>query len=152
MSNLIRFNPFSEVTRLDPLLEFDSLFDRFARTPLRPLWRGMEEMEPKMRMEISETGTEYLVKADLPGVRKDDIHVSVEGNTVTISAEVKHEEESGENSMLLCSERSYGKAMRSFWLDHEVMDDKAEAKYADGVLELRLPKKSASPHKEVAIS
>lgn len=54
--------------------------------------------------------------------------------------------------MLLCSERCYGRTMRSFRLDHEVMEDKAGAKYADGVLELRLPKKSTSPHKEVAIS
>ena len=152
MSNLIRFNPFTEVSRFDPLPEFDSLFERFARTPLRPLWRGMEDVEPQIRMEISETGTEYLVKADLPGVKKDDIHVSIDGNTVTISAEVKHEKETKEGNMLLCSERSYGTAMRSFWLDHEVMDDKAKAKYADGVLELRLPKKSVSPHKEVAIS
>ncbi len=152
MNNLIRFNPLSEVTRFDPLADFENMFDRFARTSLRPAWRDLESVEPQIRMDISEAGSEYVVKAEIPGVKKDDIHVSIDGNLVSISAEVKHEMETTEVGTLLRSERSYGKAMRSFRLDQDVLEDKAEAKYADGVLELKLPKKNGAPHKELAIS
>ncbi len=152
MNNLTRFNPLSDMTRFDPLMDFDEMFDRFARNALRPAWRDMEAMEPQIRMDISEAGSEYVVKAEIPGVKKDDIHVSIDGSMVTISAEVKHEKEVGEGSRLLRSERCYGKTMRTFRLDQEVIEDKAQAKYADGVLELTLPKKKEVPHKELAIS
>lgn len=152
MNNLIRFNPLSDVSRFDPLMDFDDMFDRFARTAMRPAWRELEAVEPLIRMDISEVGSEYVVRADIPGVKKDDIHVSIDGNMVTISAEVKHEMESAEAGRMLCSERCYGKTMRSFRLDQDVMEEQAEAKYADGVLELRLPKKNGTPHREIAIS
>jgi HSP20 family protein len=153
MNNLIRFNPLNDIARYDPLMEFDEMFDRFARTALRPGWRELEAVEPQIRMDIAEAGSEYLVKAEIPGVKKDDIHVSIDGNMVSISAEVKHEKEISEGIRMLRSERCYGKTIRTFRLDQDVSEDKAVAKYADGVLELRLPKKSgATPHKEVAIS
>lgn len=152
MNNLIRFNPLGDMSRFDPLMDFEDLFDRFARTSLRPAWRDLEAAEPTMRMEIAEAANAYMVKAEIPGVKKDDIHVSIDGNMVSISAEVKQEKDMSEGGMLLCSERCYGKTMRSFRLDHEVMEDEVEAKYADGVLELRLPKKNGTPHREIAIS
>lgn len=152
MNNLIRFNPLGDIARFDPLLDFDTMFDRFARNAMRPGWRELEAVEPQIRMDITEAGNEYIVKAEIPGVKKDDIHVSIDGNMVSISAEVKHEKEAAEGSMLLRSERCYGKTMRSFRLDQDVIEDKAEAKYADGVLELKLPKKNGAPHKELAIS
>lgn len=152
MNNLIRFSPMTDIARFDPLLDFDNIFDRFARTAMRPGWREMEALEPQIRMDISEAGSEYVVKAEIPGVKKDDIHVSIEGNLVSISAEVKHEKEATEGSTLLRSERCYGKTMRTFRLDQDVMEDMAQAKYADGVLELKLPKKNGAPHKELAIS
>jgi HSP20 family protein len=71
---------------------------------------------------------------------------------VCISAEIKQEKEVKEGEKLIRSERSYGKAMRSFSLDQEVNQDKAQAKYADGVLELTLPKKNGAPRKELAVS
>lgn len=152
MNNLIRFNPLSDITRYDPLMDFDEMFDRFTRTALRPGWRELEAVEPQIRMDIAEAGSEYLVKAEIPGVKKDDIHVSIDGNVVSISAEVKHEKEVSEGSRMLRSERCYGKTMRTFRLDQDVSEDKVVAKYADGVLELKLPKKSGTtPHKEVAI-
>lgn len=150
MNNLIRSNPRSEVARFDPLMDFDEMFDRFARTALRP-WQGWESAEPTIRMDVTEADKEYLVKAEIPGVKKDDIHVSIDGNMVSISAEVKHEKETSEGRILR-SERCFGKAMRSFRLDQDVMEDKAQAKYADGVLELKLPKKNGAPHKEIAIA
>ena len=152
MNTLTRFNPLSEITRFDPFLEADDLFDRLARTALRPAWREWETTEPLMRMDVSDAGSEYVVKAEIPGVKKDDIHVSIEGNTVSISAEFKQEMEANEGGRMLRSERCYGKTMRTFRLDHEVIEDKAKAKYTDGVLELKLPKKNAATHKEVAIS
>lgn len=152
MNNLIRFNPLNEVTRFDPLMDFDEMFDRFARTAMRPAWRELEAVEPTIRMDVTEADKEYLVKAEIPGVKKDDIHVSIDGNMVSISAEVKQEKETTEGGRILRSERCYGKAMRSFRLDQDVMEDKAQARYADGVLELKLPKKDGAPHKEIAIS
>lgn len=152
MNNLIRFNPVSEVSRFDPLMDFDKMFDRFARTAMRPAWRELEAVEPIIRMDITEAEKEYLVKAEIPGVKKDDIHVSIDGNMISISAEVKQEKETTEGGRMLRSERCYGKAMRSFRLDQDVMEDKAQAKYTDGVLELKLPKKDGAPHKEIAIS
>ena len=153
MNNLTRFNPLRAITRFDPLMDFEDMFDRFAGTAMRPSWREWEALEPQIRMDVSEAGSEYLVKAEISGVKKDDIHVSIEGNMVTISAEVKHEKAVTEGSKLLRSERCFGKALRTFRLDQEVIEDKAKAKYTDGVLELTLPKKNgATHHKEVAIS
>lgn len=151
MNNLIRINPLSEVNNFGPLADFETLFDRFARTGLRPAWRDLEAVEPQIRMDISEAGNEYVVKAEIPGVKKDDLHVSIDGNMVSISAEIKHEMVSGEGSKLLRGERCYGKTMRSFRLDQEVMEEQAAAKYADGVLELKLPKKNGVTHKEITI-
>ena len=151
MNSLIRFNPLDDINRFDPMVDFENMFDRFARTALRPSWREWDT-EPQIRMDISEAGNVYMVKAEIPGVKKDDIHVSIDGNVVSISAEVRQERETTEGSTLLRHERCYGKTMRTFRLDQEVMEDKAQAKYADGVLELKLPKKNGAPHKELPIS
>lgn len=151
MNHLIRFNPLGDITRFDPLMNVEDLFDRFARTTMHPSWRELESAEPQIRMDVSEVSGEYVVKADIPGVKKDDIHVSIDGNMVTISAEIKHEMEADEGCMMLRSERSCGKALRSFRLDQEVNEDQVRARYSDGVLELTLPKKNGF-HKEVAIS
>ena len=153
MNTLTRFNPRHEIARFDPFRETQDLFDQFMRSTLRPSLREWSEVEPEIRMDISEADSEYLVKAEIPGVKKDDIHVTVEGNMVTISAEVKHEKETKEGGRVLLSERCYGKTMRSFRLDEDVMEDKVAAKYADGVLELKLPKKAGvTHHREITIS
>lgn len=153
MNTLTRFNPRNEMARLDPFWDTQDLFDRFMRTVLRPSLREWQEVEPEIRMDISEVGSEYLVRAEIPGVKKDDIHVSIDGNMITISAEVKHEKETKEGGRMLLSERCYGKTMRSFRLDDEVVEDKVHARYADGVLELKLPKKTGvTHHREIAIS
>ncbi len=148
MSNITRFDPFRELSRFDPLFDIDELF---ARPVLRTLARNVE-MEPQIRMDVKETGDSYTVKAEIPGVSKDDIHVSIEGNLVSISAEVKKEKEEKEGERVLRCERCYGMASRSFTLDSEVDQGKAQAKYADGVLELTLPKKPGSTRKQIAVS
>ncbi len=155
MSNITRFNPFGEVkrssllNRFDPFMEMD---DTLNRLMMRPFSREVMEFEPQIKMDVKESDGQYLVKAEIPGVSKDDIHVTVDGNRVSISAEVKKEKEEKEGERVIRSERSYGMASRSFILDDEVDQNKVQAKYQDGVLELTLPKKPGSTRKEISIS
>jgi len=107
---------------------------------------------PQIKINLSEANGNYTIKADIPGVSKDDIDVKVSDNKVTISAEVKKESEEKKDGRVLRSERHYGFASRSFWLDTPVDDTKVKAKYQNGVLELTLPKKETSSKKRIAIS
>jgi HSP20 family protein len=149
MGNISRYDPFKELARFDPFLDMDDMFSRFM---MRPVMRGEMEMEPQIKMDIKEADGMYKVKAEIPGVSKDDIHVSIEGNRVSISAEVKKETEEKKGERVIRSERSYGMASRSFSLADEIDQAKVQAKYADGVLELTLPKKPGSSRKEISIS
>jgi HSP20 family protein len=149
MSNIIRFNPYTEFTRFDPFPEMD---DVFSKMMMRPFFREGLEIEPQIKMDVKEADGQYLVKAEIPGVKRDDIHVTIEGNRVSISAEVKQEKETKEGERVIRSERSYGMASRSFSLADEVDQGRVQAKYADGVLELVLPKKSGSSRKEIPIT
>lgn len=133
MSNLARLNPFSELR--DPFSE-----DFFKGFALRPVFRMMES-EPQMRLDLSEDDKNFFVKAEIPGVKKEDIKVSVDGNLVSLSAEVKKEKEQKEGAKLIRSERYYGSVSRSFTLDESVDQSAALAKYENGVLQLTLPKK-----------
>jgi len=149
MNNITRYNPFNELVRFDPFLDMD---DVFSKMMMRPLIREGLEMEPQIKMDVKEADDQYLIKAEIPGVKKDDIHVTVEGNRVSISAEVKKEKEEKVGERVIRSERSYGMATRSFSLADEVDQSKVQAKYTDGVLELTLPKKPGSTRKEISIS
>lgn len=150
MSGITRFNPFrSELARFDPLFDMDDMFNRFM---MRPISRELMEMEPQIKMDVKEANGNFLVKAEIPGVNKDDIHVNVEGNRVSISAEVKREKEEKNGERVIRSERSYGMASRSFTLAEDVDPSKVQAKYTNGVLELTLPKKPGSAKKEISIS
>jgi len=149
MNNITRYNPFNELVRFDPFLHMD---DVFSKMMMRPVLREGLEIEPQIKMDVKEADDQYLIKAEIPGVKKDDIHVTVEGNRVSISAEVKKEKEEKEGERVIRSERSYGMASRSFSLADEVDQSKVQAKYTDGVLELTLPKKPGSARKEISIS
>ena len=149
MNNITRYNPFNELVRFDPFLDMD---DVFSKMMMRPVLREGLEIEPQIKMDVKEADDQYLIKAEIPGVKKDDIHVTVEGNRVSISAEVKKEKEEKEGERVIRSERSYGMASRSFSLADEVEQSKVQAKYTDGVLELTLPKKPGSTRKEISIS
>jgi HSP20 family protein len=102
-------------------------------------------------LDVKENDNAYTVHADIPGVKKEDIHVTIEGNMVSISAEKKTEKEEKEGEKVLRSERFIGKVSRSFSLGSDVDESNAQARYNDGVLELTLPKKAASASKKVAI-
>jgi HSP20 family protein len=101
-------------------------------------------------VDVSENERAYLLRAELPGVKKEDINVSIDGDTVSISAEVKREKDANGEQMLR-SERYYGKLYRAFTLGQAVDENSAQARYVDGVLELTLPKKAAVQAKRIAI-
>jgi HSP20 family protein len=128
-------------TRLPSLFGSDPfMLDDAFRTFMRPFrWEGGPET-PQMKMDVTETDSGYLVKAEIPGVRKEDIHVEIDGAKVMITAEVKKDIEEKKEGRMLRSERSYGYTSRVFTLGSEVDRAKAEAKYVDGVLTLTLPK------------
>jgi HSP20 family protein len=136
----------ANISRLDP---FDDLFRGFFVRPVD--FNGAPQQAPSIKMDVKEQGNNYLVHAELPGVKKEDIHVIVDGNQVSISAEVKQETEVKEGDQLLRSERYFGKVSRSFQLGQEIDDTQAVAKFNDGVLELTLPKRLASQNKRLAI-
>jgi HSP20 family protein len=105
-----------------------------------------------IRVDVKETDGAYKVSAEIPGVKKEDIHVDIDGNVVSISAEVESKSEEKEGEKVLRSERYHGAASRSFTLATEVDESKAIAKYHDGVLDLTLPKKASTAAKRLAIS
>jgi HSP20 family protein len=145
MANIARFDPFGDLVRFDPLRDLDNAF-RFPRH----LWRNMPEA-PEIKMDVSEDDKAYKVKAEIPGVRKEDIKVSIDGNQVSISAEVKKETEEKKGETVIRSERYYGNQYRGFTLQQDVDQGKAEAKYEDGVLMLTLPKKEAGSAKQLTV-
>jgi HSP20 family protein len=108
-------------------------------------------LPPAIKLDVEETPERYLVKADMPGVTKDDIHVDVDGNMVTIAAEVRREKKEEKEGKVLRSERYYGTMSRSFTLPMDVEFAKVEARYADGVLKLTLPKAKGTPAHRVEV-
>ncbi|MBU1225498.1 MAG: Hsp20/alpha crystallin family protein [Gammaproteobacteria bacterium] len=146
MANISRYDPFS-LTRTDPFGDIDDLFKGFFMRPV--MFEGQPQMQ--IKMDVKEDDGAYTVHAEIPGVKKEDIQVSIEGNQVSISAETKIEKEEKKGEKVLRSERYVGKVARSFTLAHEVDEAKSEAKYSDGVLELTLPKKAATAARKLAI-
>ena len=144
MANIARLDP-----RIDPFSELvDELFKGFL---VRPMYSEARQALTPMRVEVAEKNGAYVVTAELPGVKKEDISVAIDGNQVTLSAEVKREKEISEKDRLLHSERVYGTVSRSFALPQELDEDKVEAKFRDGVLQLTLPKKAAAARKAITI-
>jgi HSP20 family protein len=136
-----------EITRYDPFGELDDLFRGFFVRPMAV--EGKPHLQ--IKMDVSESDNAYTVKAEIPGVKKDDINITIEGNQVAISAEVKQEREAKEGEKLLRQERYYGKVYRAFTLGQDVDEAGATAKYSDGVLELALPKKTLASAKKLRV-
>lgn len=147
MANLTRWNPSRELTRFDPFTDVEDFFKEFG---MRPAWRGFE-VEPQIKIDVAEDDKAYTVKAEIPGVKKEDIDVSVDGNLVSLSAEVKSEKEEKEGKKVVRRERYYGSVSRTFTLGRDVDINKAEAKYEDGVLRLTLPKKPGAEAKKLTV-
>ena len=142
MANVTRFDPFNDLV--------DDLFKGFLVRPVAYDGRANGAL-PRMKVDVAEKNGAYIVTAELPGVKKDDIQVTIDGAEVTLTAEVKREKEVTQDERVLHAERTYGKVSRSFSLPQEVDEAKAEAKFRDGVLELTLPKKQAAARKQVTI-
>jgi HSP20 family protein len=126
---------------------FDDLLRGFF---VRPVGTRQTEM-PTMSVDVKERENAYAIHAEIPGVKKEDIHVAIDGAVVSISAERREEKEVKDDERSLRSERYFGKVSRSFELPQEVDEAQASAKYADGVLELVLPKKAATQAKRLTI-
>jgi HSP20 family protein len=133
---------------------FDELFGDWMGERWMPLMARMpSEMEtvPRARMDVLDKGTSYEVVVDLPGVKKEEINVAVEGGRVTITAESKGEHEVKEGERLLHSERYAARYARSFELPTEVTEEGADAKFENGVLTLMLPKREPVAARRVAV-
>ncbi|MBI3480434.1 MAG: Hsp20/alpha crystallin family protein [Nitrosomonadales bacterium] len=140
MVNLLRYNPADNT--------FDDLFRGFLMRPVR--MDSAQEMQ--IKLDVSEDDKSYTVHAEIPGVKKEDIHVTIDGNQVSISAEVKNEKDVKEGDKVLRNERYYGKISRVFTLAQDVESELSAAKYNNGVLELTLPKKATATTKRLTIN
>ena len=139
----------ASLTRFTPLE--DTLDDLFRGFFVRPVNFEGDRSAAPFRVEISEKDNAYVLRGELPGVKKEDINVSIDGDTVAITAEVKNEKDVKDGERVLRSERYYGKVYRAFTLGQPVEENAVQAKYADGVLELTLPKKAAAQAKRITI-
>lgn len=135
----------ANISRYDP---FDDVFRGFF---VRPVEFGSAPEAPQVKMDVKEQADSYIVHAELPGVKKEDIHVHIDGAMVSLTAERRAEAEVREGERVLRSERSFGKVSRSFQLGQEIDDAKATAKLTDGVLEITLPKKAAVSARRLVI-
>ena len=131
---------------------FDDIFKDLAPAfYVRPLHGDPLPTPAQIKVDVKENDKAYTVQAEVPGVGKDEIHVSVEANVVTLRAEIKQEGAQGSDDKLLRSERYYGAVSRSFQLPQEVDQTQARAKYDNGVLTLTLPKKAANGSQRLTI-
>ena len=139
----------ANITRYSP---FDDLFNEFTKGFwVKPLAMPAGS-DLSIKVDVKEDDKAYTVRADIPGVKKEDIQVDVEGNMISLRAEAKQEKEEKKGEKVIYSERSYGMVSRSFSLPAEVDSQGAKAEYKDGVLSLTLPKKGNGGGKRVAVS
>jgi HSP20 family protein len=139
MIHVTRFTPFND--------SFDELLRGFLVRPTAD-----EGTAQSFRVDVREDDNAYTVYAEIPGVKKEDIHVTIDADQIAISAETRKEREVKEGERVLRAERHYGKFYRAFTLGQAADEDKAVAKYADGVLELTLPKKAAVSARRLSIN
>ena len=141
MLNITRYDPYGDI--------FDDFMKGFFVRPVAATEAG--ETVRRIKIDVTEKDREYKVMAEIPGLKKDDIHVDIEGDVVSLSAETRGEKDVKEGERVIHSERYFGKVSRSFRLGQEVDETKATAKYTDGVLELVLPKKAAASTRRLTI-
>jgi HSP20 family protein len=141
MANISRYEPFGDV--------FDDLLKGFFVRPMA--YEGQSATAGRIKIDVSEKGNAYVVHAEIPGVKKEDIQVNIEGDQVSISAEARAEKEVKEGERVLHRERYYGKVARAFRLGADIDQSAANARFADGVLELTLPKKADAAGRQLTI-
>jgi HSP20 family protein len=139
----------ANVTRYDP---FGELVDDFLKGFfVRPITAESGVAAPRLKLEVTEQADAFKVHAEIPGVKKDEIQVAIDGDQVSITAEVRKEKDLKEGERVVHSERYYGRVSRAFRLGHEIDEAKAVAKYTDGVLELSLPKKTVQSARRINV-
>lgn len=139
MSNIRRYDPFS----IEPLGDM-----------LQGMFRNLRlgaDAELPFKVDVTESDDSYAITADLPGVKKEDIGVSVDRGTVVITARLEKASEVKEGDRVIRQERYSGSMQRAFTLDGNIDTDKIDASFQDGVLRVVLPKKEASPQQRVTI-
>jgi len=141
MANVSRYDPFGDV--------FDDLLKGFFVRPMA--YEGQAPAAGRIKIDVSERNGAFVVHAEIPGVKKEDIQVSIEGDEVSISAETRAEREVKDEERVVHRERYYGKVARAFRLGTDIDQSAANAKYADGVLELTLPKKTSAAARQLTI-
>lgn len=134
---------------MNSLISRGNLFDEFFRDVapgfyVKPLHGDPLPSPAQIKVDVKENDNAYIVHAEVPGVSKEDIHVSLDGNVVTLRAEVKQQDSTGKDEKVLRSERYFGAVSRSFQLPVDLDQTQAKAKYDNGVLTLTLPKKPAT--------
>lgn len=145
--NLTQFNPFRELAMGDPFRNMERMMSNFR---MRSLFDEMTDS--RIRMDVEEDDTQFVVKAEIPGVKKEDIAIDISGNEISVSAETRRETEEKSAGNVLHSERYYGKFYRSFTLNHEVDESQSQASYQDGILTLTLPKKPGAASRKLMVS
>lgn len=138
----------ADIKRYDPFRELDDLMGGLVFRPMRISQPRIEQI----KVDVTENENEYRITAEVPGVSKDDIKVSVVDNAVTISAEVKSKSERKEGERVVYAERYYGSMARSFTLPQAVDEEGAHAKYDNGVLALTLPKRSNARFRKIIVT
>lgn len=134
---------------MNSLITRGSLLDDFFRDVapgfyVKPLHGDPLPTPAQIKIDVKESEKTYTVHAEVPGVTKEDIHVSLDGNVVTLRAEVKQQDTQSRDEKVLRSERYFGAVSRSFQLPVDIDQSQAKAKYDNGVLTLTLPKKTQS--------
>ena len=141
MANILRRDPFGDI--------IDDFWKGYFVRPV-----AMESVEPmrNMKIDVTEQNGSYKVTAELPGVRKDDIRVEIDGDQVSISTETRAESEIKQGERVLHSERHFGRISRAFKFGQDIDEAASSAKYADGVFELVLPtRKSTATNRQLTI-
>lgn len=141
---------------MNPLMPRSRLFDDFFRDfplslSIRPLHGDPLPSPDRIRLDLRENGSNVVVSAEIPGVAKEDIQVSIDNGTVTIRAEVKQYDADTEDEKVLHSERYFGAVQRSLTLPCPVDESAAKAAYANGVLTLTLPKANPGGNKRITV-
>ncbi len=146
--SLIKRNP-SLVGHFDPFSDLDGIFSDF----FRPMTLSREENEALAmpRCDIQEKDNGYLLKVDLPGVKREDIDISVHEGVLTISAETRADEKKEEEGKVVRRERHYGQYVRRFNLGDDINHEGARASFSDGVLSLDLPRREQPRAKPVKL-
>jgi HSP20 family protein len=140
----------SNLRLLDPV--FGDNFESALRRFFAPTAFESEMPQMKMRIDVTENEKGYAVKADIPGVKKEDNNVRIDGNVVQIDAQTKSEKETrGDGDKVLRSERHYGAISRTFSLGQDIDEAKVQARYVDGVLTLELPKKAPADARKITV-